>query len=972
MNQLQKVLLTAFLSGGLTAACVEQQEVRQEVAAEFGRAAAVEDLFIVDCLLPGQVRKLGSQMTYLSARRPIQTTAQDCEIRGGEYVAYDRANYATALQVWLPAAQEGDADAQNKVGEIYEKGLGGTADFEMAALWYKRAAEQGFGRAQINLGFLYEKGLGVPKNLKTALEWYRKGSKLPDAVVIDKTELDAMRQELVSLKSHLDSSRDELERARQDEQRLQKERNRLLQEMKKRRASANSATNQQPIEQIRSEMARQQRELAQRQEVIRSLETTSKRQRERLLLLETEGGVLKDQLAVVRTQLSRSQEDLQHYQKLTEDSVKQLRQTQEDLAALAGKQENVVYARVQDLEGQLQQREQALAAEREAAQRLQRRTEELQGKLAAAGNTDQAELAATKQRLAQAEAELARSQTDITQKERQLAAAQAQLLTQKNEAQAKIQAIEAELRNQRQALTAHTQKVQGLENQLSTTDSSKTAEVAALRQQLAAAQTDLSQAEQQVGKYADELTTVREQMLHYQQLTEQSVKKLELTSAELVAKSQMADAESVRLQELENQLKERERLLQEHQQMVEQLRRESEQWQEKLVQLEKKSGQVAEQPKLLAARNNGDEVPLMPPSIQLIEPPLIAVRSSEMTVPIKRGLKRRTVVGQVSAAAGLYALTINGAKIVPDDKGLFESDIRVVGESTPVNMVAIDKQGKRASLSFNLVTEAGSDTLVAKVENLLQDVEIGKYHALVIGNMEYEYLPDLDTSGNDAKTVAEILKEKFGFETTLLLNATRYQILSEMNRLRKTLTEKDNLVLYYAGHGELDRVNLRGHWLPVDAELHSTANWISNVAITDVLNAMSVRHVLVVADSCYSGALTRSSLANIDAGESNDTRSHWLKTIAKMRSRTVLSSGGLAPVLDGGGGSHSVFAKAFLGVLRDLDEIAEGQKIYREVAARVAFEANRYQVEQIPEYAPIKFAGHESGDFLFVPASLFN
>jgi hypothetical protein len=133
---------------------------------------------------------------------------------------------------------------------------------------------------------------------------------------------------------------------------------------------------------------------------------------------------------------------------------------------------------------------------------------------------------------------------------------------------------------------------------------------------------------------------------------------------------------------------------------------------------------------------------------------------------------------------------------------------------------------------------------------------------------------------------------------------------------------------------------------------------------------MAVRHVLVIADSCYSGALTRSSLVNVEAGQSEATQRHWFQTLSEMRSRTVLSSGGLAPVLDGGGGANSVFAKSLLGVLEDLDEVAEGQRIYREVAARVAYEASKYQVEQVPQYAPIKFAGHESGDFVFVPKAL--
>ncbi|MGZ8994996.1 MAG: hypothetical protein ACXW3P_00635, partial [Rhodospirillales bacterium] len=83
-----------------------------------------DDLLPVDCLLPGQVRQLGQRVTYVTRPRPIKTSAQDCRIRGGEYVAYDRADYATALKVWLPQAQEGDADAQNAVGDIYQKGMG--------------------------------------------------------------------------------------------------------------------------------------------------------------------------------------------------------------------------------------------------------------------------------------------------------------------------------------------------------------------------------------------------------------------------------------------------------------------------------------------------------------------------------------------------------------------------------------------------------------------------------------------------------------------------------------------------------------------------------------------------------------------------------------------------------------------------------------------------------------------------------
>lgn len=149
--------------------------------------ATVKDLYIVDCLLPGQLRQLGNSQ-YMTPRRPVQTTAQDCRIRGGEYVAYDRSNYKTALKVWLPAAEEGDAEAQNMVGEIFEQGLGTEPNYQVAALWYERAAKQGHKGAQFNLGTLYETGKGVPKDKRAALNWYRQAWGITDDSLVYRSD----------------------------------------------------------------------------------------------------------------------------------------------------------------------------------------------------------------------------------------------------------------------------------------------------------------------------------------------------------------------------------------------------------------------------------------------------------------------------------------------------------------------------------------------------------------------------------------------------------------------------------------------------------------------------------------------------------------------------------------------------------------------------------------------------------------
>ncbi len=181
------------------------QEGRQQLA----------DLFVVDCLLPGQVRQLGRR-TYIGPRRPTRTTAADCRLRGGEYVEYDRADYQSALNVWLPKANDGDPVAQTHVGEIFERGLGTEPDYALAAVWYRKAADQGYDRAQFNLGTLYELGRGVEQDRLAALNWYRAAWGLSEDDVVyaaaARRELDTLREELEKAVAERDAQIDYLKK----------------------------------------------------------------------------------------------------------------------------------------------------------------------------------------------------------------------------------------------------------------------------------------------------------------------------------------------------------------------------------------------------------------------------------------------------------------------------------------------------------------------------------------------------------------------------------------------------------------------------------------------------------------------------------------------------------------------------------------------------------------------------------------
>ncbi|MBL6928642.1 MAG: caspase family protein [Rhodospirillales bacterium] len=234
-------------------------------------------------------------------------------------------------------------------------------------------------------------------------------------------------------------------------------------------------------------------------------------------------------------------------------------------------------------------------------------------------------------------------------------------------------------------------------------------------------------------------------------------------------------------------------------------------------------------------------------------------------------------------------------------------------------------------------------------------VQFGRYFALVIGNTGYKNFPALVTAGDDANAVAALLGQSYGYKTQLLLDATRNQIIDAIEGYREKLGANDNLLIYYAGHGWLDKKAERGYWLPVDARPNSKANWVSNTTITDSIKAMDAKHVMVVADSCYSGTLTRGiKIKRRD--------SEYFKRLAKTKARIAMTSGGLEPVSDSGGGGHSAFAKAFLDVLAKNDGVLDGTELFKRIERPVKLNA-----DQTPAYSDIRKAGHEEGgDFLFV------
>ena len=234
----------------------------------------------------------------------------------------------------------------------------------------------------------------------------------------------------------------------------------------------------------------------------------------------------------------------------------------------------------------------------------------------------------------------------------------------------------------------------------------------------------------------------------------------------------------------------------------------------------------------------------------------------------------------------------------------------------------------------------------------------GPYYALVIGINDYRYLPKLKTAINDATAIADVLHKTYGFETKLLKNATRRDILTALSEYERNVPEDANLLIYYAGHGHFYPGTDKAYWLPADAERETKADWIIADDITSGVKAIPAKHILIVSDSCYSGGITR----DVDLRNTPRDRDRYIQKMIASKSRTLMSSGGNEPVADGGGGGHSVFANAILHGLEQMDgDVFTAEELFH-TSIRISVAGRS---EQTPQYNPIRNSGHDDGDFVF-------
>lgn len=320
------------------------------------------------------------------------------------------------------------------------------------------------------------------------------------------------------------------------------------------------------------------------------------------------------------------------------------------------------------------------------------------------------------------------------------------------------------------------------------------------------------------------------------------------------------------------------------------------------------------------------------------------------------------VVGRAKDISGIEYVKINGEPVEKlEEDGLFISKVKLTTGENKWVITASDKKGNIATqnLVFNVAGNNSRGTAVVgsgdgKTAIVMETTPV--YHAILIAEQNYDdpKIPDLQNPRKDALELGAILEKNYGFSPEnidTLFDRSREDIMSGIVKKSSSLNENENLIIFYAGHGiaEKDKFgDVDGYWIPSTARSGLNASYISTDDINKAIKRSNAKHILIIADACFSGAMTRA----LPSDAAREVKRQYI-----IPSRKVMASGNLEPVPDNS--KFVLYLKKRL--LENQEKYLTAQDLFS--SFRTAVMANS---DTVPQYAAIKNVGDEGGEFIFI------
>ena len=194
-------------------------------------------------------------------------------------------------------------------------------------------------------------------------------------------------------------------------------------------------------------------------------------------------------------------------------------------------------------------------------------------------------------------------------------------------------------------------------------------------------------------------------------------------------------------------------------------------------------------------------------------------------------------------------------------------------------------------------------------------------HALFFASNIYDSFSDLVNPILDATTVGVELEENYGVKTEIIDNPGLNDIMKKLREYASTnYNEGDNLLIFFAGHGEYDPVFQEGYVIARDSKMDDPAktSYLSHSNLRTIVNNIPCNHIFLVMDVCFGGTFDP-VMASAHRGTdlySEVSMEDFVERKLKYKTRLYLTSGGKEYVPDGRPGHHSPFTRKFLEALR--------------------------------------------------------
>ncbi|RLD82123.1 MAG: hypothetical protein DRJ10_05360 [Bacteroidetes bacterium] len=345
--------------------------------------------------------------------------------------------------------------------------------------------------------------------------------------------------------------------------------------------------------------------------------------------------------------------------------------------------------------------------------------------------------------------------------------------------------------------------------------------------------------------------------------------------------------------------------------------------------------------------------------IRDIIPPIISIVSPS----VKRGFKHIVdendliIRLKVKDESIVSFVSVDDIKILENEYGFYQINLRLKNGLNTVNIKAIDNRDNVANEVFTVELKgdlSNSDFIVSDKHEL---IGLGEYYALIIGVQDYDdpSINDLDNPIQDAEKIYSVLSEKYNFKQeniTFLKNPTNNKITLSMEYYFDNLSENDNLLIFYAGHGFWDKKFKQGYWLPSDAVRSNRGTWLANSLIRDYMRGIPTKHSLLITDACFSGGIFKTREAFPDASKA-------INKLYALPSRKAMTSGALSEVPD-----KSVFIEYLVKRLEQNNQKhLSSEQLFASFKLAVI---NNSPNSQVPQYGEVRGTGDEGGDFIFI------